>query len=86
MDPLSRTSGIKSWLRQHVLSISLLSYSFSHIKKDRRMPWYLSEVRSAQDLFNTRYLPVLLISAIQANSFNKFYPYSAHLAKEVFLL
>lgn len=80
-----RTSGIKSWLRQHVLSMSWLSYSilyfyirlsysFSYIKKDRRMLWYLSRFRRAQDPFNTQYLPVLHISATQANFFSKVSP------------
>lgn len=72
-DPLRRTLGIKFWLRQHVLSISWLSYSFSCIKKDW-IAWYLSRIWCAQGPFNTQYLPVLHISATPANFFSKVSP------------
>lgn len=72
-DPLRRTSGIKFWLRQHVLSVSWLSYSFSCIKKEI-IVWYLSRIRRAQDLFNTQHLPVLHISATPANFFSPVSP------------
>lgn len=64
-DLLHRTSGCKPRLAQYALSIPLLSYSFSLIKKDKGTLWYLSETGDAADPCSAQYSPVLPISVTQ---------------------